>query len=48
MSETHQQITQAVEAYVKENEAFETKGIKAAAARARKALGNLVKLSKAR
>jgi|TARA_B100001013_G_scaffold100087_3_gene56462 hypothetical protein len=48
MSETHQQITQAVEAYVKENEAFETKGIKAAAARARKALGNLGKLSKAR
>ena len=29
MSETHQQITQAVESYVKENEAFETKGIKA-------------------
>jgi len=48
MSETHQQITQAVESYVKENEAFETKGIKAAAARARKALGNLGKLAKAR
>ena len=48
MSETHQQITQAVESYVKENEAFETKGIKAASARARKALGNLGKLAKAR
>lgn len=48
MSTTHEQILALVEAYTKEHEAFETKGVKAAAARARKALGNLGKLTKIR
>ena len=43
---THDEIKTAYESYVAEQEAFETKGVKAAAARARKALGNLGKLSK--
>ena len=38
---THDEIKTAYESYVAEQEAFETKGVKAAAARARKALGNL-------
>lgn len=45
---SHEQIVAAYEAYLKENEAFETKGVKAAATRARKALGDLGKLTKAR
>tara|TARA_B100000989_G_scaffold79352_1_gene56529 strand:+ start:3818 stop:3991 length:174 start_codon:yes stop_codon:yes gene_type:complete len=45
---SHEQIITAYEAYLKESEAFETKGIKAAAARARKALGEIQKLAKAR
>lgn len=45
---THDQILALVDAYVKEHEAFETKGVKAAAARARKALGDLGKLTKTR
>ena len=45
---THEQIVVEYEAYLKENEAFETKGVKAAAGRARKALGNLGKLTKTR
>ena len=44
----HQEILAEVEAYVAESEKFESRGIKASAARARKALGNLGKLSKAR
>lgn len=48
MSQTHDEIKQAFENYIAESEAFETKGVKAAAARARKALGNLGKLSKTR
>ena len=36
---THEQIVSAYENYLAENESFETKSIKAAAARARKALG---------
>lgn len=44
----HEQIVQQYEAYLSESEAFETKGVKAAAARARKALGELGKLSKER
>ena len=48
MTETHLQIKAQYEAYLVENEAFETKGVKAAAARARKALGELGKLSKHR
>ena len=45
---THDDIKTAVEKYLAESEAFETKGVKAAAARARKALGELGKLTKAR
>jgi N-glycosylase/DNA lyase len=44
----HDDIIAQYEAYIKESEAFETKGVKAAAARARKALGELGKLTKAR
>lgn len=45
---THDEIKQAYESYIAESEAFETKGVKAAAARARKALGEMGKLAKAR
>ena len=45
---THDQISSAYETYLTENESFETKNIKAAAARARKALGDLQKLAKIR
>lgn len=45
---THEDIVAQYEVYLKESEAFETKGVKAAAARARKALGELGKLAKAR
>jgi len=45
---SHEQIIEAYDAYIKESEAFETKGVKAAAARARKALGEMQKLAKAR
>jgi len=48
MTETHLQIKAQMEEYLKESEAFETKGVKAAAARARKALGELGKLAKTR
>ena len=44
----HDQIIENYETYIKESEAFETKGVKAAAARARKALGELGKLAKSR
>ena len=44
----HQEIADAFETYVAESENFETKGVKASAARARKALGDLGKLSKER
>ena len=44
----HEQIVQAFNNYVAEQESFETKGVKAAAARARKALGDLCKLTKDR
>lgn len=44
----HDEIVLAFNNYLKESEAFEAKGVKAAAARARKALGELGKLSKAR
>lgn len=44
----HEQIVAQYEEYLKEHEAFETKGVKAAAARARKALGELGKLTKER
>lgn len=45
---THEQIVQQYEAYLAENAKFEEKGVKAASTRARKALGELGKLSKAR
>ena len=45
---THDDIKVAVEKYIAESEAFETKGVKAAAARARKALGILGKAVKLR
>jgi N-glycosylase/DNA lyase len=45
---THDQIVSAYENYLTESESFETKNVKAAAARARKALGELAKLSKIR
>ncbi|MBT3513823.1 MAG: hypothetical protein HOB32_04035 [Nitrospina sp.] len=45
---THDQIVSAYESYLAENESFETKNVKASAARARKALGELAKLAKTR
>lgn len=45
---THEQIVAAYESYIAENEKFSVKGVKAAAARARKALGEIGKLAKAR
>ena len=44
----HDEIVSAYENYLAENASFETKNIKASAARARKALGNLAKLAKVR
>ena len=44
----HEEIVQAFNAYMKEAETFDGKGVKAAATRARKALGDLGKLSKTR
>jgi len=44
----HEDIINAYNSYVKESQAFETKGVKAAAARARKALGDIGKLAKSR
>ncbi len=48
MTETHLKLKALFEEYVKESDAFEVKGVKAAAARARKALGELGKLTKVR
>ena len=45
---THEEIVQAFNNYITEAETFDGKGVKAAAARARKALGNLGKLAKTR
>ena len=44
----HEEIVQAYNNYLKEAETFEDKNVKAAAARARKALGDLGKLTKDR
>lgn len=44
----HEEIVQAFNSYLKEAETFDEKGVKAAAARARKALGDLGKLTKNR
>ena len=46
--ETHDQIVQAFNNYLVEAQSFDEKGVKAAAARARKALGDLGKLTKTR
>jgi len=45
---THEEIVQAFNAYLAEAQTFEEKGVKAACPRARKALGDLGKLTKAR
>ena len=45
---THDQIVENYEAYLKEHAAFKEKGVKPAATRARKALGELGKLAKTR
>jgi hypothetical protein len=45
---THEQIVAAYETYLAEHAKFEDKGVKAAATRARGALGDLGKLTKAR
>lgn len=44
----HEEIVQAFNNYLSEAETFDEKGVKAAAARARKALGDLGKLTKER
>jgi N-glycosylase/DNA lyase len=44
----HDEIVQAFNNYLTESAAFDEKGVKAAAARARKALGDLGKLTKER
>lgn len=48
MRDTHSVIVEWFESYLKENEAFMTKGNKAAGTRARKALGEMGKLAKER
>lgn len=48
MSSTHDSILAAIETYVAEHAKFEDKGVKASAARARAALGDLAKLAKTR
>ncbi len=48
MSDTHEQILVHFEAYQMEVDKFEEKGVKASATRARKALGEIGKLSKLR
>jgi N-glycosylase/DNA lyase len=44
----HEQIVEAYESYLKEAASFDEKGVKAAATRARKALGEMGKLAKER
>ena len=44
----HDQILEQVATYTAENEKFESKGVKASAARARKALGEIGKLVRSR
>lgn len=44
----HDQIVQAFNTYLKEHEQWETKDTKAAATRARSALGDISKLTKSR
>jgi hypothetical protein len=45
---THEAILAAYATYIAESDKFEVKGVKAAAARARAALGDLGKLAKTR
>ncbi|MCR5760636.1 MAG: hypothetical protein K6F82_01335 [Sphaerochaetaceae bacterium] len=45
---THENLVQLFEAYVSENQKFTEKGVKASAARARKALAEIGKLTKVR
>ena len=45
---THEQLIEAYQDYLTEVGKFEEKGVKAAAARARKALGEIAKLTKIR
>jgi len=44
----HDQIVESFNTYVSEAESFEERGVKVAGTRARKALGELTKLAKAR
>ena len=44
----HEQILESFNSYLAESESFEDKGVKVSATRARKALGELTKLAKAR
>ena len=48
MSDTHENIVEAIDSYLSENAKFEEKGVKAAATRARKALMDLKKLATTR
>jgi GTP cyclohydrolase I len=48
MTEQHQALKTAFETYIAENEKFATKGVKASAARARKALQEMTKAIKER
>ncbi len=48
MISTHEEITAAFAVYLAESAKFEEKGVKASAARARKALGEITKLAKSR
>jgi hypothetical protein len=45
---TQEELVKQFQVYIEENEKFTTKGVKAAAARARKALQEVAKLVKAR
>ena len=45
---THEEIVQAFNNYIAESQTYDEKNVKAAAARARKALGDLGKLTKDR
>ncbi|MGY8867542.1 MAG: hypothetical protein ACKVJK_18225 [Methylophagaceae bacterium] len=47
-NQIHEQIVAAYESYLAEHASWEDKGVKAAAARARKALGDIGKLTKSR
>tara|TARA_B100000161_G_C33242063_1_gene277485 strand:+ start:106 stop:285 length:180 start_codon:yes stop_codon:yes gene_type:complete len=48
MASIHESILEQIEVYKEENEKFMDKGIKASAARARKALGEIGKMCKER